>query len=161
RDVDHNFLTSVAVEGSEVYAVGFTGKPENQTDLYTLVLRFDGQDFVPLNSPSPTNLDRLFGATVSNGNLWAVGDSRLWFQSPEDLSTSTLIVSTRCSAPQEPTPTPVPATFTDVKPSDYFYQAVSYLYGYGLVSGYADNTFRPYNFTTRGQVAKIIVLAEK
>jgi hypothetical protein len=161
RDVDHNFLTSVVADGDLVYAVGFTGKPENQVDLYTLVLRFDGQEFIPLESPSPNNLDRLFGATLSNGNLWAVGDSRMWFEATNDLSTTTLILSTMCVPATPPTPTPRPMTFTDVHPSDYFQQAVAYLYGKGVISGYADNTFRPYNFTTRAQLAKMIVLAEE
>jgi hypothetical protein len=63
-----------------------------------------------------------------------------------------------------PTPTPTatacPMTFTDVYPSDYYYEAVRYLYCAGIISGYADNTFRPGNPTTRGQLCKIIVLAE-
>jgi len=37
---------------------------------------------------------------------------------------------------------------------------VRYLYCRGVISGYADNTFRPYNNTTRGQLTKIVVLAE-
>jgi hypothetical protein len=63
---------------------------------------------------------------------------------------------------QTPTPTPTVCTmtFTDVQPSDYFYQPVLYLYCHGVISGYGDNTFRPYNNTTRGQLAKIVVLAE-
>ena len=51
-------------------------------------------------------------------------------------------------------------TFTDVHPTDYFYEAVRYLYCAGVISGYRDGTFRPYNNTTRGQLSKIIVLAE-
>ena len=47
-----------------------------------------------------------------------------------------------------------------MQPTDYFYTAVQYLYCHGAVSGYADNTFRPSNYTSRGQVAKIVVLAE-
>ena len=43
-------------------------------------------------------------------------------------------------------------------PTDYFYEAVRYLYCRGVISGYADNTFRPYNNTTRGQLTKIVVL---
>ena len=35
-----------------------------------------------------------------------------------------------------------------------------YLYCHGAISGYGDGTFRPYNLTTRGQLAKIVVLAE-
>ncbi len=61
-----------------------------------------------------------------------------------------------------PTPTPQPCeiTFTDVNPSDYFYEAVHYLYCAGIISGYQDNTFRPYNNTTRAQITKIVVLAK-
>src|SRR5207244_6108445 len=51
-------------------------------------------------------------------------------------------------------------TFSDVNPSDYFYEAVRYLYCAGAISGYDDNTFRPYNNATRAQLTKIIVLAE-
>jgi hypothetical protein len=35
---------------------------------------------------------------------------------------------------------------------------VRYLYCAGVISGYNDNTFRPYANTTRGQMAKIVVL---
>jgi hypothetical protein len=44
--------------------------------------------------------------------------------------------------------------------TDYFYDAVNYLYNAGVVSGYSNNAFRPYNITTRGQLCKIIVLGE-
>ena len=52
--------------------------------------------------------------------------------------------------------TPIP--FTDVQSTDYFYTAVQYLAARGIVSGYSDGTFRPYNPTTRGQLAKIVAL---
>jgi hypothetical protein len=61
------------------------------------------------------------------------------------------------------TPSPTPScsiNFSDVHSTDYFYQSVSYLYCHGAISGYADGTFRPYNNTTRGQLSKIVVLAE-
>lgn len=58
------------------------------------------------------------------------------------------------------TPTPCSITFSDVHPPDYFYSAVTYLFCRGVISGYIDNTFRPYNLTTRGQLTKIVVLAE-
>src|SRR5207253_3453364 len=58
-----------------------------------------------------------------------------------------------------PTNTPCTIPFTDVHHTDYFYQAVTYLYCHGAISGYGDGTFRPYNLTTRGQIAKIVVLA--
>ncbi len=50
--------------------------------------------------------------------------------------------------------------FADVNPGDYFYEAVQYLACHGAISGYSDGTFRPYNNTTRGQLSKIVVLAE-
>jgi hypothetical protein len=59
-----------------------------------------------------------------------------------------------------PSPTPCSLAFSDVHPTDYFYAPAQYLYCHGIVSGYADGTFRPYNNTTRGQLSKIIVLAE-
>ncbi len=59
-----------------------------------------------------------------------------------------------------PTATPCAMNFSDVQPSDYFYEAVHYLYCAGVISGYGDGTFRPYNNTKRGQLTKIIVLAE-
>jgi hypothetical protein len=49
--------------------------------------------------------------------------------------------------------------FSDVLPSDWFYDTVHCIYCMGAVSGYADGTFRPYNNTIRGQMTKIVVLA--
>jgi hypothetical protein len=47
-----------------------------------------------------------------------------------------------------------------VLPTDYFYEPVRYLYCEGVISGYPDGTFRPYNNASRGQLSKIVVLAE-
>ncbi|MFL5732197.1 MAG: S-layer homology domain-containing protein, partial [Chloroflexia bacterium] len=63
---------------------------------------------------------------------------------------------TPCGAPS---PTPCSLPFSDVQPTDYFHEAVGYLYCRGVISGYADGTFRPYSNTTRGQLCKIVVLA--
>jgi hypothetical protein len=56
------------------------------------------------------------------------------------------------------TATPCNITFSDVHPTDYFYTPVQYLACHGVISGYADGTFRPYNNTTRSQMVKIVVL---
>jgi plastocyanin len=65
------------------------------------------------------------------------------------------------SAAATATPTMVPGQrFSDVFPSDYFYTPVDWLASRGIVSGYSDGTFRPYNNTTRGQVTKMVVLGE-
>jgi hypothetical protein len=59
------------------------------------------------------------------------------------------------------TVTPCSLSFSDVHSTDYFYTAVQYLACAGVISGYSDGTFRPFNDTTRGQLSKIIVLAEQ
>ncbi|MGI8586625.1 MAG: S-layer homology domain-containing protein, partial [Chloroflexia bacterium] len=48
--------------------------------------------------------------------------------------------------------------FSDVHQTDYFYTPVLYLFCHGVISGYSDGTFRPYNNTTRSQMVKIVVL---
>jgi hypothetical protein len=75
-------------------------------------------------------------------------------------STPTETATNIPTATRTDTPTPCPLNFSDVQPSDYFYQAVRYLYCNSVISGYGDGTFRPYNSTTRGQLSKIVVLAE-
>jgi beta propeller repeat protein len=50
-------------------------------------------------------------------------------------------------------------SFTDVTATDYFYTPVQALTCSGAISGYSDHTFRPYTNTTRGQLAKIVVIA--
>ena len=92
----------------------------------------------------------------------------IFFPSSLNLTPTPSITPTRTATPTitpgGPTFTPAPSatpctiTFTDVHPTDYFYTPISYLYCHGIVSGYADNTFRPYNNTTRGQMVKVDVL---
>lgn len=76
------------------------------------------------------------------------------------LTTATAIRTiTSTPVPLTSTPTPCSINFSDVDPSDYFYEDVLWLYCHGVISGYSDGTFRPYNSVTRGQSIKIIVLA--
>ena len=46
--------------------------------------------------------------------------------------------------------------FSDVKESQYYYDAVKNLTERGIIKGYSDGTFRPNQNVTRGQAAKII-----
>ena len=55
-------------------------------------------------------------------------------------------------------PAPCTISFSDVQPADYFYTPVHYLACHGVISGYADGTFRPYADTTARQMVKIVVL---
>lgn len=47
-------------------------------------------------------------------------------------------------------------TFTDVPPGSTFHPYVERMAARGIIGGYADNTFRPDNVATRGQVSKIV-----
>jgi S-layer homology domain len=97
------------------------------------------------------------------------GDVHIAFGSPRDDSQKENYYSWAdiiLSGPPPPTFTPVasptpcsPGNFSDVHPSDYFYQAVHDLSIAGIISGYSDCTFRPSNTVTRGQASKIVVLA--
>jgi len=62
------------------------------------------------------------------------------------------------TVPPSPTNTPCTSSFSDVHPADYFATPVQYLACHGVISGYADGTFRPYANTTRSQMVKIVVL---
>jgi hypothetical protein len=83
---------------------------------------------------------------------------------PPTVVPPTVVPTTSPASPTPGTPLPTPTgcvvPFSDVQPSDYFYPAVQYLYCTGAISGYPNNTFRPYGSTTRGQLTKIVVLAE-
>jgi hypothetical protein len=54
---------------------------------------------------------------------------------------------------------PAQPTFTDVAPGSTFYQYIETAVQHGIISGYADRTFRPNADVTRGQLTKIVVSA--
>jgi hypothetical protein len=55
-----------------------------------------------------------------------------------------------------PTSTPCTITFSDVPTTHTFYSFIRCLACRGIISGYADGTFRPGNNITRGQIAKMV-----
>ena len=59
--------------------------------------------------------------------------------------------------PVKPSPKPNPdGLFTDVAKTDDFYDAVKSLTDRGIIKGYPNGSFKPYNGVTRGQAAKIL-----
>ncbi|WP_456277583.1 S-layer homology domain-containing protein [Bacillus sp. AK128] len=50
-------------------------------------------------------------------------------------------------------------SFADVKPNDYFYNAITSLTSRNIIKGYEDGTYRPYESVTRAQAAKIVALS--
>ena len=88
-----------------------------------------------------------------------VGQLQAWgLANPGQGPQPTLTVQPTTTLVPSPSPTTCPITFVDVVPTDYFYAGVQFLFCKGAISGYSDNTFRPYNLTTRSQMAKIVVL---
>ncbi len=67
---------------------------------------------------------------------------------------------TATATPATVTATPCGIRFSDVTDStSYYYQGVYYLACRGVISGYSDGTYKPFNNTTRGQMTKIVTLA--
>ena len=50
--------------------------------------------------------------------------------------------------------------FTDVKETDWFYDAVGYVYENGMMSGTGNNQFSPNVTTTRGMIVTILYRLE-
>jgi hypothetical protein len=99
-------------------------------------------------------------------NVWF--DALMWIPSvagapaptdtPAPPPTSTR-VPTRTATPA-PTWTPGPCgmRFSDLPDTHWAYTYVSYLFCNGVISGYADGTFRPGEGTTRAQLSKMVAL---
>ena len=58
-----------------------------------------------------------------------------------------------------PSATACPLQFADVPPGSPFYADIGCLACRGIISGYADGTYRPYANVTRGQLAKLVANA--
>lgn len=74
-------------------------------------------------------------------------------------SSPAALAQTKDGANKAQAPATCSIAFSDVNTADYFYEPVRYLYCRSAINGYSDNTFRPYNPTTRGQLSKIAVMA--
>ena len=115
---------------------------------------------VPTPANGATATARAVSPTPAYGNAATATAQAALSGTPQP----TCLAPSPTPVPPSPTPSPtatasdcVPA-FSDVQPTDYFYTPVGYLFCRGIVGGYADGTFRPYNQTTRGQFAKMLVL---
>ncbi|HYP41109.1 MAG TPA: S-layer homology domain-containing protein, partial [Chloroflexia bacterium] len=73
-------------------------------------------------------------------------------------STPSSVAATRTPSPSATVaiPTVCSITFSDVPESHTFYPFVRCLACRGIISGYADGTFRPGNDVTRGQLSKVV-----
>jgi hypothetical protein len=150
-----NSLSGVAaLSANELWFVGaYESAGTNQTlvELYTDICPPPTPSSTPESTASPS-------PTPTASPVLTMTPSSTPTSTPN--STSTPMATVTPGSTPTHAPTPCLITFSDVQPSDYFYQAVTYLFCHEVVSGYGDYTFRPYNNATRGQLTKIIVLAE-
>ncbi len=176
---DNSLFGVVAPAADDVWAAGYTGPYLSHAPL---ILHWDGTAWRVVAGPSPAvDADLVAVAALPGDDIWAAGAygdppltsatlvERYTSQcgTPPPAQASATPARTATAGPPTPTPTGTPTTvasptpcalnFADVDPAEYFYVPVQYLACRGVISGYADGTFRPYNVTTRGQIAKIVV----
>jgi hypothetical protein len=114
-------------------------------------------------APVPTNTNTPSPTTAATGTFTDTPTATSTTPRPTSTAVTSTATTTGTRTPTNtttPSPTLCALSFSDVHSTDYFYQAVQYLYCQGAVSGYSDGSFRPYNNTTRGRLSKIVVLAE-
>jgi hypothetical protein len=175
---DNVLSGSTAGGPTDVWAVGnYTSGAAQQT----MILHWNGSVWTLVPSGNAgTGDNRLYAVAAGPaGEVWAAGSygagttaRPLIEHYPADCMSSTptatppapTATATRTPVPPAtPTATPAatacPVQFADVPNTNPFYSFIRCLVCRGIVGGYADNTFRPYNGVTRGQTAKFVANA--
>lgn len=154
-DGEYEAVVALPGDPNRLWAVGFGGL-QGASLFATLAVTYTG----PCGGATPTPAAATSTPTATSATLTQtrtpVPPSITPVNSPTGTPTQTPVATPRATS----TSTPCAIAFSDVHPGDYFYDAVAYLYCHGSISGYADGTFRPYSDTTRGQLSKIVALAE-
>lgn len=163
-------LTTVLEDG-KAYAWTFT---PNDTHNYTILTGTlvpyvdDGMDYIPgviggntgsFNFHDVSRLDYFYDAVKwAAENGIASGTSRYNF-SPDAVCTRAQTVTFLWRAAGSQLPRYRVCPFTDVQPSDYYYNAVLWAVEQGITTGLNANTFGPDVTVTRGQVATFLYRA--
>lgn len=163
-------LTTVLEDG-KAYAWTFT---PNDTQNYTILTGTlvpyvdDGMDYIPgviggntgsFNFHDVSRLDYFYDAVKwAAENGIASGTGRYTF-SPNAVCTRAQTVTFLWRAAGSPLPRYRVCPFTDVKPSDYYYNAVLWAVEQGITTGLNATTFGPDVTVTRGQVATFLYRA--
>jgi len=158
--VDNDLNSLVAISPGDIWAVGDLdsgGGERTQVQHYTGPCTTPtptmAPSYTPTLTPTPTLQQPSPGATVTI----PVEPTSTGTSSPGTvLPTDTPALPTDTPGAPTATPTSCAIEFTDVPPGSTFYPFVRCLACRGIVTGYADGTFRPGNNVTRGQAAKII-----
>src|SRR5439155_18694569 len=165
-----------AVSANDIWAVGLY---QYSMDDQTMTIHWDGSQWNNVPSPSQPDDNDLYGlTTISPNDAWVVGYYGHPYYGTPDRTLTMHFTAPPCGSPTRTptgtpnplvsrtatrtptlTPTLCPMSFSDVPVGEWYYEYVRCLYCRGGISGYADGTFRPYNNTTRAQMAKSVVLA--
>jgi hypothetical protein len=160
-----------AAEQQDALVAGFVVTPEQFNDFpaYNAFIAIDGV----------TNQRRLHwvadrwimgvdvagtGEVMQAQNLESLGEQFLAVAIEHGLAAPPGRVATPAPTQEQPSATPTApgcdATFPDVTSDYWAYSYIRQLACSGIISGYADDYFRPQNSTTRAQLTKMIVLSE-
>ncbi len=145
-----------AVSATDLWAVGYSESGNTRA----LAERYHDPCVVPSPTPSTTPSPTVTPPATATGTATSTATvtptvTPTWTAPPVTLSATPPATLSRTA-----TATPCTIRFTDVTdPSAYYYQGVYYLACRGVISGYSDGTFRPFNNTTRAQMTKIVTLA--
>lgn len=163
-------LTTVLEDG-KAYAWTFTpADTHNYTILTGTLVPYvdDGMDYIPgviggntgsFNFHDVSRFDYFYDAVKwAAENGIASGTGRYTF-SPNDVCTRAQTVTFLWRAAGSPLPRYRVCPFTDVQPSDYYYNAVLWAVEQGITTGLNANTFGPDVTVTRGQVATFLYRA--
>lgn len=108
----------------------------------------------PTNTPTGTHSPTL---TPTPTHTRTPVSTPTWTPTPYPTTTSTPLQPTATDTDTATsTPTPCDLQFVDVPEGSTFYPYIHCLACLGIVNGYDDNTFRPNNNLTRGQLSKIV-----
>jgi hypothetical protein len=122
-----------------------TGTPPTPTSVITPTRTLtDSPTYTRTPTTTPTNPPTTTPSRTSTSIATPTATGTVIVGTPTSAATSTAI-ATVC-----------PVQFDDVPPDHTFYSYIMCLACRGIVSGYADGTFRPGNNVTRGQAAKIV-----
>jgi hypothetical protein len=143
---------TVIVPTSTVTAVLPTQTPGGATA--TLIPT--GTNTVSVPSATITQVANTATPTLTTAPTQTPGGSTATTEPSQTPVPPTSTTTTTATAIPSATSTPCTVSFTDVQPDNVFYTFIRCLACRGIVSGYADGTFRPFNDITRGQIAKVV-----
>jgi hypothetical protein len=134
----------------------------------SIIEHWDGSAWTAIAHPSSGILSDV--VAVAPDDIWAVGPGKVLHWDGTAWSVSPAPYGAVALARSGPTDVwavgvllmhyPALPRFSDVPVTNPFYIYIQDLACRGVISGYADGTFRPGANTTRGQLCKIVVLAE-